>query len=350
MLRTVVLLAMIIGLAVAEEPYAPQLSTPRLESISKLLKADRAKLNLEREEVQYQEDVHQQTLADLAQIYSPEHADRLQVTYVSFTPENAAKPGDDRGYGLHIVKRLDLPLPNGETKTIYVNEQWPEDKPSKGLLLPDEIRIQTQVRAGARRAKGSEQLYLFDSLRVGWGPHNRDPQLARRTVYRRTNDKNEFKATRSSVSAPFACAGCHQSENRFAENFLARGETRNYEAIVQDSQFKLQPTEMRGYREYIAYLERSGTPAADVQKTKQTLSNPAAASSVPGLLEAIKAISESGDIPWLSDDFPVQTQGLDLVKDQHGVYRDSSGRWWMDALDDVLEGKYVWWEPIPVIP
>lgn len=41
---------------------------------------------------------------------------------------------------------------------------------------------------------------------------------------------------------------------------------------------------------------------------------------------------------------------VDAVKNQQGVYRDHAGRWWMNALQDVVEGKYAWWEPIPVIP
>lgn len=190
------------------------------------------------------------------------------------------------------MKQLDLPLPNGETKTIYVNEQCAEDKHSKGLFLSDEIRIRTQVASGKRHVKGSENLYAFDSIRVAWGPHNHGPQLARRSVYRRANGKNDFKATRSSVSAPFACAVCHQPETRFAAAFLAPGEVRNHEAIVQDSHFILPPDKMRGYQQYIAYLERSGAEPATVQRAKERLANPRSASSVPGLLDVIRSTAQ----------------------------------------------------------
>jgi hypothetical protein len=190
---------MLASLLLGNELDSPQLADAR--RIAGLSNADRAVRNLEQEETRYQESVHEQTMTDLAQIYSPEHADRLQIAYASFTPESAAAPGADRGYGLHIVKRLDLPMPGGGTRTIYVNEQWPEDKNSKGLLLPDEIRIKTQVAAGDRRVKGSEKLYIFDSVRVAWGPHNREVQLARRTVYRRAGASNARVSRRRSRAA-----------------------------------------------------------------------------------------------------------------------------------------------------
>jgi hypothetical protein len=306
--------------------------------------------DLEQVEMRHQEDVHEQTMADLAQIYAPEHADRLQVAYASFTPESAPTPGEDRGYGLHIVKRLDLPVAAGGTRTIYVNEQWPEDKATKGLLLPDEIRIRTQVASGPRRVKASEKLYAFDSVRVAWGPFNRESQLARRTIYRRVNERNQFKATRTNVSAPLACAGCHQSTNRLAEAFLAPRETRNYEAIVQDSHFTMAPDKMRGFRQYISYLERSGVNRATIQRTREVLSRPKLASAVPGLLEVVVSTSRKGTTLWLGDDAYIPESDVELVRANNGVYRDQSGKWWTDAIQDVIEGKYVWWEPIPVIP
>jgi hypothetical protein len=338
---------------VAKEPYAPYLTDARLESIANLLKGDRTRLNLEQEEMRYQDAVRGQTLADLAKVYAPENADRVQVAYVSFTPEASSTPGDDRGYGLHIVKRLDLPLSGssgGETKTIYVNEQWREDKPSRGLCLPDEIRIQTQVTAGRRRVRGSDKLYVFDAVRIGWGPFNRDPQLARHTIYKRVNGKNEFRSTRSAVSAPFSCTTCHGPDNHFADAFLASGEARNYEAIVQDRYFRLAPSEMRGYKEYIAYLERSGAEPVFIQHVKATLADRKSASAVPGLFELLTSISDNDGIVWLSEDSQLQELYIEVAKGYQGVYQDAGGRWRTDALEDVLEGKYVWWEPLPVIP
>jgi hypothetical protein len=335
---------------VAKEPYAPYLTDAAVERLAGLLKADRTRLNLEQEEMRYQEAVSAQTLADMAQIYAADNADRVKMAYVSFTAEASSTPGDDRGYGLHVVKRLELPLPGGEVKTIYVNEQWREDKPTRGLCLPDEIRIQTQVSVGRRRARGSDKLYLFDSVRIGWGPFNRDPQLARHTIYKRVNGRNELKPTRSAVSAPFSCTTCHGPDNHFADAFLAPGEARNYEAIVQDQYFSLPPAEMRGFKEYIAYLERSGAAPGFIQNVKTKLADLRAATAVPGLFELITSISDKDGILWLSEDSQLHDQYVEVAKGDQGVYQDAGGRWRTDALEDVIEGKYVWWEPLPVIP
>jgi hypothetical protein len=345
-----IVVAFTIGLA-ASGPYSSQLTDAQLTSIATLLDSDRSTLNLEQEEMRYQDTVRAQTIADLAQIYAPENAERLQIAYVSFTSEAAKEPAADRGYGLHIVKRLDLPLAGGGSKTIYVNEQWREDKASKGIVLPDEIRIQTQVASGPRRVKGSDRLYLFDSIRVAWNAFNRDPQLARHTIYKRVNGKNEFKPTRSSVSAPFSCATCHGPSNRFADTFLAKGEARNYEAIVQDRYFQLPPSDMRGYKEYVAYLEKSGVSDDMISRVKQKLDLPQNATDVPGLFDLLSSTGAADGIVWLSEDSQLHDARPDReVQQQQGVYRDAGGRWRIDALEDIIEGKYVWWEPIPVIP
>lgn len=334
----------------AKEPYAPYLTDAASERIAGVLKADRTRLNLEQEEMRYQEAVSPQTLADLAQIYAAENAGRVQVAYVSFTPEASSTPADDRGYGLHVVKRLDLPLPGGGIKTIYVNEQWREDKPSKGLCLPDDIRIQTQVSDGRRRVRGSDKLYLFDSVRIGWGPFNRDPQLARHTIYKRVNNRNELKFTRSAVSAPFSCTTCHGPDNHFADGFLAAGEGRNYEAIVQDRYFALPPAQMRGYREYISYLTRAGAAADFIARARAKLDDVKTATAVPGLFELVASVSDKDGIVWLSEDFQLHDQYVEVAKGDQGVYQDAGGRWRTDALEDIIEGKYVWWEPLAVIP
>jgi hypothetical protein len=334
----------------AQQPYAPLLSADHLADIARLLDSDRSRLDLEREEMDYQNIVSAQTMADLVEMYAPANAERVQVAYVSFTPEAATSPAEDRGYGLHIVKRLELPAAGGETRTIYVNEQWREDKATKGLCLPDEIRIQTQVRQGSRRVTDSEKLYIFDLIRVGWGPFNRDPQIARRTIYRRVDGKNEIKPTRSSVSAPFSCTSCHASDNRLAAAFLAPGEERNYEAIVQDRYFQLPPEQMRGYRDYISYLERSGADAEFVQRVKTRLADIRTASAVPGLFERLTSLDASDGVIWLSEDSQLESLFVNVAQHYQGVYQDALGHWRTDALEDVVEGKYVWWEPLAVIP
>jgi hypothetical protein len=350
---TILLLAWVAALTAigtAGDSLVPYLSAAHLAQLRTLLDADRSRANLEQEEVRYQNLVRKQTMADLALIYAPENLNRVQVAYVSFTPESAKQPGADLGYGLHIVKRLDVPLANGETRTIYVNEQWREERISKGLVLPDEIRIQTQVATGPRRVKDSDRLYVFDSIRIAWNAFNRDPQLARHTIYKWANGKNELKTVRTPVSAPFSCATCHGSTNRFADGFLARGETRNYEAIVQDRYFQLPPSEMRGYQEYVAYLERSNAPADMIRNVKAKLDTPLTASLISGLFELLASPAADEALAWLPEDPPLEVADVNAVRTRQGVYQDAHGRWRIDAIEDLIEGKYVWWEPLAILP
>jgi hypothetical protein len=71
MFRAILVWATLAGLVSAGQLGALQSVDARLARLSQLVNADPRSLNLEREEIQYQEDVQRQTLADLAEVYSP---------------------------------------------------------------------------------------------------------------------------------------------------------------------------------------------------------------------------------------------------------------------------------------
>src|SRR5437588_13582 len=92
---------------------------------------DRARLERE-----YVQRVRSAVYSDLLKLYDPANEAKLAITYAAFIPENRRRGGLDRGYGLHVVKRLAV-----DGGTVEVNEAWPEDRKTGGLLPPDEIRI-----------------------------------------------------------------------------------------------------------------------------------------------------------------------------------------------------------------
>jgi hypothetical protein len=328
----------------------PHLTPENIERIHVLLTPPFTGRNLEQVETEYQEIVQRQTFADMKLLYAPENAAHVSVTYPAFHPSDG-KPGKDRGFGLHVVKRLTLPLGEGKTKIIYVNEQWPEDREGDGgLFFPDEIRIQTLVFEGPRHVPGSEKLYLFDSIRLAWG-QVREIEIARRTryAYDEETGHNRLKLMRVPVSAPLSCIGCHHSPSPLVKDFLGAGEAVNHEAIVQDGYFDRPLDETRGFRDYMSYLAKRRAPEKFVDRVRAALLDPAKSMEVPGI-EAALARS-AGAFSWLPADsgLPYGEDPL-LWRNRQGVYQSSSGDWLVDATEDTFEGKYRYWFPEVAVP
>ena len=328
---------------------APYLSPGNAERIEALLTPPYSGRNLESLEMEYQRLVQRQVYADMQLLYAPENASRVKVTYAAFHSSDG-NPGRDRGFGLHVVKRLTLPLDGGKTKIVYVNEQWPESRENGGLFLPDEIRVQTLAFEGDRRVLGSEKLYLFDSVRLAWGPRQ-EIKISRRTRYSFDDQtgRNTLKQMRVPVSAPLSCVACHHSPTSFAGEFLAEGETMNHEAIVQDSYFDRPLAETRGFRDYMTYLRERGVPQKFIDDARTALLDPATSLGVPGINSALEHSAHEFD--WLGEDgSPSPSENPAVWRTRQGVYQARSGEWLIDATEDIFEGKYRWWFPLVVLP
>jgi len=291
------------------------------------------------DEIAYQNKIHDQSMADLELLYTNELEGRVSVVYASFASDAPSyhQRGDDEGFGLHVVKRFE----NSE-RTIFVNEHWPIDRATGGLLFPDEIRLQSQVFTGERHRLGSESTYLFDSVRLAWGPSNEIE------IYRRSLQQGG--RMRVPVSAPGSCLQCHEStsSNGFADAYLETGETRDYEAIVSQSHFKLPPAKQRGFREYVTFLKNVNAP--DYPQIEKILADPGDRLQLPGILDALRAAY--GQRQWLGADEKWGRSSYSSAFQtpwQQGSYFQE-GDWYLDAIEEIFEGKYRWWNPKIVIP
>lgn len=293
------------------------------------------------DEDRYQSLIHNHTLSELSLVYSSSHAREVETVYASFASDAPGhfERGDDEGFGLHVVKRLRLPR-----RTILVNEHWPADRVTGGLLLPDEIRVQSQVFAGEARVPGSHNTYLFDALRVAWGP---DGEIE---FYRRGHDTGGKQ--RVPVVAPTSCLGCHDSETSesFADVFRQPGEPRNFETIVSDSHFQLPYDKQRGFRQYVAFLESAGRDKKFIGAVAERLARPEESMRLAGIEIALTRAHNS--LQFLGDDAPWARSSYSHIGQapfQQGTYLTDNG-WYLDALEEIFEGKYRWWFPQIVVP
>jgi len=291
------------------------------------------------DEIAYQNNVHAQSIADLELLYSKELEGRVAVVYASFASDSPSyhQRGEDEGFGLHVVKRFEA-----KERTIFVNEHWPTDRATGGLLFPDEIRIQSQVFSGERHRAGAERTYFFDSIRLAWGPSNEIE------IYRRSLQQGG--RMRVPVSAPGSCIQCHESSSSsaFADTYLQPGETRDYEAIVSQSHFKLPLTKQRGFREYLDFLKKVGAP--NYPDIEAVLASPGDKLQLPGILGALREARAQRQ--WLGADEKWSRSSYSSAFQtpwQQGTYFQD-GDWYLDAIEEIFEGKYRWWNPKIVIP
>lgn len=339
--------------------FARHISQEKFRSIERILGLPRIGVDRQRAEHQYHQLVHPQIVADMRKIYDPANEERLQITYAAFTGDGQV--GEDGGFGLHVVKRLVLSLENGLSRTIDVNEHWAADQQTGALFLPDEIRVKTQVKHGPRRIDGSHSLYLFDSLRLAWGPDG-ELTLHRRSRYGRYDAhlrRNRSNVMRVPVSSPYSCLSCHDNGDGLREHFLTPEDSINYETIVQDSHFRLPVQKMPGFRDYLGYVISRQPPrptmfsdfismphvSAYHESIRQELLHPKQATRVPNFFETLER--ERRSLSWISDDEP--PPGTFYPHDGQGVYR-RKGQWLVDATDMVFEGKYRWWQPAVAVP
>lgn len=343
-------------LAAALLPGVDHITQREFDGIRALLDAGEATETLE---VKYQRLVQKQVFSDLQKLYDPRNASRLKITYASFEPDlyldshgtlNVSS-GDDAGFGLHVIKRLELPLADGKWRTIEVNEHWAQERLKGGLFLPDELRVKVQVADGPRRVAGSEKMYLFDSFRLAWGP-SREIAILRRSKF--DGDAGKKKVMRVPVSAPFSCMGCHEDYSMadyFSESFNHRDEARNYEAIVPDAHYKIPLEKTRGFRQYLTNLRhRHGASRSFVEQVKKDLLDPAFSMEVPGIIPALERMKDS--FGWLPEDLPWsrETYSSPLLALQQQATYPFEGLVYLDAIEDYFEGKYRWWDPEIVVP
>lgn len=328
---------------------APHLTPHDIQEIRKLKTALGKSENLEEVEKSYHQLTERQILTDLIELYS--RPDEVEMAFPSFTPDGPHRINGDLGFGFHVVRRLRYSTSDGEEKIIEVNEAWNQDRESGGLFLPDDIRVKTRYLSGERHVPGSDEQYLYDVFRISWGPTQNPPQIYRRTRYTwdAENKMNFAKILRVPVSSPLSCIGCHKSPERRAKRFLSKGETIDYERIVQNSQFTVPPMESLGFQEFMKHLSETNRPESLKQKIQLEIQNPKQAFSLPIMSAAWRELLKQGTQQWLGDDLALSEDEIPTYQSRQGFYFYSK-KPRLDILERVHSGKYESWFPQVAFP
>jgi hypothetical protein len=320
--------------------------TPRLtqQQVQKVLTTQVGTDLLESEQSYYQL-VQNQLLSDAVLLYS---STAPKIVYAEFAKD---QPGQDLGYGLHVVKRLDI----GD-KTIFVNESWPYVRGR--LQLPTEIRIRTRTfyRPGTPRGiDGGEDQYLMGRYRIGWDRADQ-PIFFEEPAWVNANERAQHRVGANI----FNCVSCHQSGNPFADQFNVSGrDAINHEAIVQPSYFTQRIQKNQGYIDLQKYLATQNLSQDFLDRMKAALDQPVATfhslTFAQSMTSAMCAKITSNAFDWLSPDaeFVGSVSTLQPTEEQDGFYTDKN-RTWRDAVDEQLEirtGKYfIWTDNLGIVP
>lgn len=318
---------------------APHLSANTWERLKFQLAAALPKRNVAAQELSYQRLAQKQSLSDALKIYDPRYRGQVQVAYTSFTAENGRRAGSDLGYGLRVLKRLEL-----GAKVIEVKEFWPVDRYSGRLFRPEELRIKTRVEGGERGGEGSEGQYLFDRVHLAWGPGRNEVTVHRRTLY---DSLGNLRQVRSPVSVPYSCMGCHQSDSGLRKAFAKDITTQ--ESIIQPAYYELPKKEMDGLKEYLGFLKKVYRDSTLVESAQRTL-EAGGAIWPEGIAKALRDVVANDTVSWLKDDTRVAEPNFELLLRQGYYPGPFQQNIYRDALEQVFEGKYRWWDPETVIP
>ena len=264
---------------------------------------------------------------------------KVKIFYADFV--GPMETGDDGGseLNLHVVKYYDEKQPNGNVLRTYVNEHWPINEETGGVLPTETIRVRVQVFKGPLNEPGAEKYFITDQIQIIWGTNfdgskgnaSMYPYFHRQRLYgdfdqkEKVNLRNQLQVP---VSSPKSCMSCHHSGATFTEDiFLKRGEKRiNFGGITPNSEFELPTEQHRGYVKYRKYLEgrvKAGGIKDDyMSRILKSLKNSTSVEN-PFIVEGL---NEAQHIQWFDGDTEI-----DHREQAIGFKYTANGKTWVKA-------------------
>ncbi len=254
---------------------------------------------------------------------------KVKIAYTDFVPPGEGH-GEDMGLELHlhVVKSYDDKLPDGKNYRIYVNEHWPINEKTGGLLPTEALRVRVQACDCSLCEKGAHKFFVTDMVNILWGTNTNNfkynaivyPYLYRQNFYgdvvvkkdKETGEEiweNNVANTVHFVSNPLSCVGCHTPRDKKPSSSHSHSHKVSTDtgklkdgSITLPEDFLTPYNEHPGYKKYEEYL---------MQRVKNDQSNKAYAIAIlkdlmdstnmenPFIVEALK---ESKTIPWVGED------------------------------------------------
>jgi hypothetical protein len=279
---------------------------------------------------------------------------KVKIFYGDFV--GPGETGDDGGseLNLHVVKYYDNKQPDGNILRTYVNEHWPINEETGGILPTEAIRVRAQVFKGPLNEPGAEKYFITDQIQIIWGTNfdgskgnaRMFPYFHRQRLYggfdqeNKVNLRNQLQVP---VSSPKSCMSCHHSGSTFTEDiFLRSGEKKvNFGGITPDREFTLPFDQHRGYLKYKKYLDgrvKAGEIKDDYRdRILKSLQNSTSVEN-PSIVEGL---DEAQSIQWFDGDTEI-----DHRDQATGFKYTANGKTWVKAPYYQRRGELFindWW-------
>lgn len=275
---------------------------------------------------------------------------RVKVCLTDFAGPGEEAKDMGRGPSIHVVKRFKEKQPDGSIKTHYVNEHWPINEMTGGILPPETLRIRVQAFKGEKELyePGAHNLYITSVPLIAWNmdisTSKTELLLAQQHLFgeqqTRINGKGEeekfnpLNQVEVAVSSPANCYSCHNinPKNRHGKSIFNEAALRkariNYGAITQDWDFETPFEKQPGYELYAKWLENQVKTGYTKQESMidilRDIKNPANF-EIPLIVEALKDLKS---IPWVDGD--IEASRYDAGRD--GFTYNESGKEWEKAF------------------
>lgn len=307
---------------------------------------------------------------------------KVKICYTDFVgpEENSFDAGSPLNF--HVVKYYDEKQNDGSYLRTYVNEHWPINESTNGILLPEAIRVRVQAFKGKKngleslKLAGAEYLFLTDSIQIIWGINSDGskgnayayPLIYRQHLYGdfdkdKEKKKNAVNQTLVALSSPTSCMSCHHTTATMTEAVFDTERT-NFGAVTPDEEFKKPYEKQRGYKIYMDYLRELVKKGKCTEKFLNAVAKDLLDSTNmqnPYMAEALK---ENNSLPWTGADYEYErfdfkarsyTYKTKENKVIDGVQKEIETRWKKAGFDlylDQLLGVGEWWDRdnLQVIP
>lgn len=271
---------------------------------------------------------------------------RVKVCLTDFAGPGEEAEDMGKGPNIHVVKQFKEKQLDGSIKTHYVNEHWPINELTGGILPPETLRVRVQAFKGEKELyePGAHNLYITSMPLIAWNMDisNSKTELLlaqqhlfgeQETHINNKGEKEKFNPINQvevAISSPANCYSCHNisPKNSHAKHIFNEAGVRkakvNYGAITQDWDFETPFEQQPGYKKYETWLEhrvKTGyTKRDNMINILRDIKNPRNF-EIPLIVETLK---DTKSIPWVDGD--TEVQGYDAGRDGF-TYREDKKEW-----------------------
>ena len=346
----------------------PQLITDKDFDAIEMLRQKNTFVDKKLQEIKWAEKVYPTIRENLIKLYKAEEEDNIAIKVGKITEKDrkvkiyfadAVVPPDHHGGDLGALDFIHIVKHDGST---YVNEHWPIDKKTGGIMPTEVIRISSKVFNVLPDDPSYKNLFINDQLGVIWekeldAPNNPfKPYFFKQHIYGDYDLKekrNPDIQVQVSVDAPMDCLMCHETGAKRKKDPSKPYRHTTFEPFTKEEDFKKPSDKHEGFIKYKNYL--------DERVKKKELSQKQVDEIIKDLMNLtsfenpniVNALKQATSVPWVGadikpdithpgrDGYQYIENGITWNTAGYELYKDQlfNPHWWWQKSDTILIPK-----------